>query len=118
MRLAAPCEFAQDGHVARLAEDHANARRLAQGLSELPGVALDAASLETNLVYFDIAGTGLDATAFVAAALRQGLRVTGMGMTRLRAVTHPDIDAAAIERALAVFAGCCASAIQAGMPAA
>src|SRR6185503_4240324 len=55
--IAAGGVFALQHHVKRLAEDHANARRLAEGLAALPGVVLDAASVETNLVFFELTGS-------------------------------------------------------------
>ena len=54
--IAAGGVYALRHHVKRLAEDHANARRLAEGLAALPGVTLDPASVETNLVFFDLSG--------------------------------------------------------------
>ena len=54
--IAAACLYALDHHVERLAEDHANARRLAEGLAEIPGIELDPATVETNIVWFDVAG--------------------------------------------------------------
>jgi threonine aldolase len=99
--IAAACDYALDHHVDRLADDHANARRLAEGLAGLPGIAIDAAEVETNLVYFDVAGTGRTAAAFTEALLAKGVRMTEMGATRVRAVTHLDVDAPMIERAIA-----------------
>lgn len=99
--IAAACEYALDHQIERLADDHANARRLAEGLAGMGGIAIDPAGVETNLVYFDIAGTGLDAAGFAAAALARGVRVTEMGATRIRAVTHLDVDRPMIERAIA-----------------
>lgn len=62
-------------HVSRLAEDHVNARRLAAGLSKLPGVVLDPATVETNIVIFELNGT-LDATRAVARLLARGVRMS------------------------------------------
>jgi threonine aldolase len=101
--IAAACDYALDHHVDRLAEDHANARRLAEGLAGLPGIAMDAAEVETNLVYFDVTGTGRTAAAFTEALLAKGVRMTEMGATRVRAVTHLDVDAGMIERAIAAI---------------
>ena len=98
--IAAACEYALDHQVERLAEDHAHARRLAEGLARIPGIAIDPAEVETNLVYFDITAAGLSAAAFAAALLAKGVRVTEMGATRIRAVTHLDVDAPMIERAI------------------
>ena len=98
--IAAACEYALDHLVDRLAEDHANARRLAEGLSGISGIAIDPAEVETNLVYFDVTAPGLSAGAFAAALLEKGVRVTEMGPRRVRAVTHLDVDAPMIERAI------------------
>jgi len=98
--IAAACEYALDHHVDRLADDHANARRLAEGLAGLPGIAIEPAEVETNLVYFDIAGTRQTAAGFSEALLAKGVRMTEMGATRVRAVTHLDVDAGMIERAI------------------
>jgi threonine aldolase len=105
--IAAACLFALEHHVARLADDHANARRLAEGLAQLPGIAIDPAEVETNLVYFDVAGTGQSAAAFVHVLQARGVRMTEMGATRVRAVTHLDVDAQAIERALELVKAKC-----------
>ena len=97
--IAAAGVHALRHHVKRLAEDHANARRLAEGLAALPGVKLDPASVETNIVFFDLTG-GLDAPALVERLLERGVRVGAMGPRTVRAVTHLDVSAAGIERAL------------------
>ena len=54
--IAAAGLYALDHHVERLAEDHANARLLAEGLAQIPGVAIDPASVETNIVWFEVTG--------------------------------------------------------------
>jgi threonine aldolase len=97
--IAAGGVFALRHHVKRLAEDHANARRLAEGLAKLPGVALDPSTVETNIVIFDLRGA-LDAPTAVAALLHRGVRMGAMGPRTIRAVTHLDVDAEQIERAL------------------
>jgi threonine aldolase len=89
----------QEGMIERLAEDHANARRLAEGLAALPGVTLDPASVETNLVFFDLSGR-VDAETLVAGLGTRGIRVGAMGPHTIRAVTHLDVSAAHIERVL------------------
>jgi len=65
-------------HVSRLAEDHANARRLAEGLSKLPGVVLDPASVETNIVIFEL-NSAVDAKQILTAILARGVRMGAMG---------------------------------------
>jgi threonine aldolase len=98
--IAAGGVYALRHHVDRLAEDHANARRLAEGLAELPGVKLDPAEIETNIVFFDVSGS-LDAPAVVEALAARGVRVGALGPRTIRAVTHLDVSAADVDRALA-----------------
>jgi len=97
--IAAGGVYALRHHVKRLAEDHANARRLADGLARLPGVRLDPASAETNIVFFE---TTANAAEAVEHLLAHGVRMGALGPHTIRAVTHLDVDAAGIERALAV----------------
>ena len=97
--IAAGGVWALRHHVKRLAEDHANARRLAEGLAELPRVVLDPSTVETNIVIFEVRGL-LDAPAAVAALLARGVRMGALGAQAIRAVTHLDVDADQIERAL------------------
>ena len=105
--IAAGGVYALRHHVDRLAEDHANARRLAEGLAELPGISVDP-MIETNLVFFDVTGP-LDAPTAVERLLSLGVRMGAMNARRIRAVTHLDVDKAGIGRALdaarAVFGG-------------
>ncbi|HEY7295573.1 MAG TPA: low-specificity L-threonine aldolase [Dehalococcoidia bacterium] len=96
--LAAAGLIALDEMIGRLAEDHANARRLAEGLAKLPGVRLDPASIETNIVIFQL--DGLSATEFVAAARRAGVLAGGSGPDSVRMVTHYGIGTAEIDQAL------------------
>lgn len=98
---AAGCLHALDHHVERLAEDHANARRLADGLAEIAGIAVEPP--DTNLVYADVAATGRTPEDWAAALRRQGIMVSVMGRTRLRLCTHLDVSAEDIETALAAF---------------
>ena len=99
--IAAAGVFALRHHVKRLAEDHANARRLAEALAALPGIVLDPATIETNIVIFELRG-GLDADAAVAAVLARGVRMGAMGPRTIRAVTHLDVSADQIDRAIHV----------------
>jgi threonine aldolase len=98
--IAAGGIYALRHHVKRLAEDHANARRLAEGLAALPGVALDPATVETNLVFFDVTGA-IDAPTAVQGLLARGVRMGALGPRTIRAVTHLDVSAAAIDKTLA-----------------
>ena len=95
--VAAAGLYALDHHVERLADDHANARLLADGLAEMPGVELDAATVETNIVIFAVP----DPAAFVDALARADVEVSRVGPDLIRMVTHLDVDRAGCERALA-----------------
>jgi threonine aldolase len=92
---AAACLYALDHHVDRLADDHDNARILAEGLAHL-GVVVDPAFVATNIVVFEVDG----APAFVDALERRGVRMGALDSRAVRAVTHLDVDRAGIERAL------------------
>jgi threonine aldolase len=98
--VAAAGLHALDHHVERLADDHARARRLADALAALPRVALDPATVETNIVIFAVP----DAPAFCAALAERDVSMSHFGPTRVRAVTHLDVDDAGIDRALAAAA--------------
>lgn len=97
--IAAGGVYALEHHVARLAEDHDHARRLAEGLASMPGVKIDPAEVDTNLVFFDVTGSH-DAAAVVERFLAQGIRMGAMGPRTIRAVTHLDVDLKGIYRAL------------------
>jgi threonine aldolase len=94
--VAAGGLYALDHHVDRLADDHARARRLADGLAALPDVEIDPATVETNIVIFAVP----DSAAFCAALARADVTMGPLDARRVRAVTHLDVDDAGIERAL------------------
>ena len=98
--LAAAGLVALDTMVDRLAEDHANARTLAEALAELPGCGCVPERVETNMVYVDVA----DAPAFAAECQARGVLVLDTGPTSLRFVTHYGIDATDVQGAIAVCA--------------
>src|SRR5262249_43409263 len=89
--IAAGGLYALRHHVDLLADDHANARRLAEGLADLPGVKLDLAEVETNIVFFEVTGA-LDAATLVGHLLEHGVRMGALGPRTVRAVTHLDVD--------------------------
>ncbi len=93
--LAAGALFALEHNRARLVEDHHNARTFADSIDEAPTIAVDLASVQTNLVYFDIP----DAERFAAACLAHGVSMLDVGPTTIRAVFHLDVDAADTIRA-------------------
>lgn len=98
---AAACLYALDHNIDRLAEDHANAKALATGLAQIPGLRVQPP--ETNLVFFDTSGLGMSADAFCDRMRAHGLFISSMGATRARACTHLDVTAAQIDEALATI---------------
>lgn len=96
---AAGCLYALDHHVERLADDHAHARRLADGLADIPGIEVLTPAPETNMVYFDPAPLGMSHADFLDRLAALGVR---MGAVRgaIRAVTHLDVGAADIDAAI------------------
>jgi threonine aldolase len=98
--LAACGVIALENMVDRLAEDHANARTLAEGLAEMPGVTCDLSRVQTNLVYFDL--ESMTAGEFAAACAKRGLLSEGSGAKRMRFVTHYGIDSQNIQSALKI----------------
>jgi threonine aldolase len=84
----------------RLAQDHANARRLAEGLARLPGIIVDPAQVPTNIVIFEMALAAPSPADLVAGLSAQGVKVSGIGGRRLRAVTHSGISAEDIDYAV------------------
>src|SRR5205085_6150496 len=97
--IAAGGLYALRHHVERLAQDHDNARRLANGLAELPGIALDPTGVETNIVIFELTGE-LDPPTAIARLLEHGVRMGVVGPRQIRAVTHLDVSSAQVDRAL------------------
>ena len=98
--LAAAGLVALEEMVDRLADDHANARVLAEGLAGLPGIDCDLSRVQTNLVYFRL--KTMDAAGFVAACSGEGLLGGAMGADLVRFVTHHGIEAADVQRALVI----------------
>jgi len=97
---AAACLYALDHHVDRLAEDHANAKALARGLRQIPGVVVE--EPDTNLVFFDIRGAGMDVASLQDRLLMKGVAVSGLG-GRVRACIHLDVTASMVEEAVGII---------------
>jgi threonine aldolase len=97
--VAAGCLYALDHHVERLADDHENARVLAEGLSELPGVGLELDRVETNIVIFEV-----DDAPGLVQRIADRVELQVVDPRHVRAVTHLDVGRADIERALQAFA--------------
>jgi threonine aldolase len=94
--IAAAGLYALENNVARLADDHERASRLADGLAAIPGIQIDPAEVETNIVIFEVS----DAEGFCRSLEAQGVRMGSLDARRVRAVTHLDVDDAGIGRAL------------------
>jgi len=96
--------------VNRLAEDHANARTLAEGIARLPGLRVDLASVQTNIVIFAVeraggaAGSTAATTDLVKGCAARKVKIHAIGPTSIRCVTHKDVDAEDIGRTLDAFA--------------
>lgn len=101
--FAAAALHGLDHHLARLADDHANARGLAERLVAGAPVQLDLATVQTNIVVFHLPAGLPDAPTVVARAREQGVLVNAFGPRTVRAVTHLDVSAAQCERAAAVL---------------
>ncbi|MDP9132768.1 MAG: low specificity L-threonine aldolase [Nitrospirota bacterium] len=102
--LAAAGLYALEHNIQRLAEDHANARRLAALLQQIPVVSLNPDAVATNILFFDVDSSRLSIPAFVAALKQEGLLIGAVGGKTCRAVTHLDVSAEAIERAGGIVA--------------
>lgn len=105
--LAAAALYALDHNVERLAEDHANARRLAEALAGLPGIRLDPEDVQTNIVIFEIDERLGPADALAARLRERGVWLLATGPNQLRAVTHLDVSREQIAQAIEVFRELC-----------
>lgn len=102
--IAAAALVALEDMRDRLAEDHANAKRLALGLARLPAIRIEAGRVVTNIVSFEIDPAVMDAGTFQKACAERGLRISRYlgNSPRLRAVTHLDVNTAEIDAAIAI----------------
>ena len=107
--LAAAALYALDHNIDRLAEDHANARRLAETLATLPGITIDPTTVETNIVIFELAAQHGTAIEFAERLRARDVWMLPNGPQRLRAVTHLDVSAAQVDHAIAVLRELCAA---------
>ena len=98
--VAAAGIVALEQMVDRMAEDHANARRLAEGLDHLPGINVDVAAVETNIIMLTF-DEQVDAPAVISRLREQGVRVGSLSGRRLRLVTHYQVSAADVDQVLA-----------------
>jgi threonine aldolase len=97
--LAAAGLYALEHHVARLKEDHDNAKRLARRLQQIATVVINPQHVETNIVIFDVVNHRLTPAAIVEALKQEGVLLNAIGATAFRAVTHLDVSSAAVDQA-------------------
>ncbi len=107
--LAAAGLIALEKTPAHLPVDHANAKFLAEGLAQIPGIRLDASKVVTNIVIFDIAGTGMTSDVLSRALAECNVLANGISPDAMRFVTHFDVDRAGCARALEAMQGICAA---------
>jgi threonine aldolase len=100
--LAAAGLVALETMVERLAEDHAHARRLAEGVARLPGCRVDLTKVQTNIVIFRVEREG-GVAELVTGCLARKVKIHQIGPAAIRCVTHKDVDRADIDRALNAF---------------
>ena len=109
--IAAAGLYALEHNVARLADDHRRARELAERLTAVPGLSIDLATVQTNMIFAGTRGTGMPAADLVARLAEAGVLCLDEGPWTVRFVTHLDLDdedigltATAVERALTASA--------------
>ncbi|HEU0140739.1 MAG TPA: GntG family PLP-dependent aldolase [Bryobacteraceae bacterium] len=98
--LAAAALVAIEEMTERLVDDHANAAFLAEELANIRGISLDPRRVETNIIIFDVSGTGITAADFSACLKSRGILMNPVSPTEIRAVTHCDVTRRDCERAL------------------
>jgi threonine aldolase len=98
--IAAAALYALDHNWDRLAEDHDNAHHLAEGIANIKGLEIDVPRMQTNLVFFEVTKPGWTAARLVDACRERGVGIGANTATRIRAVTHLDVNRADIDSAL------------------
>ncbi len=101
--LAAAALYALDHHVQRLADDHANAQLLAQGIRQIDCLRLDPPTVETNLVFFHVDPSWGPAARFADELRQRGVLMLATGPTMIRAATHLDVDEYDVRRAIEIL---------------
>lgn len=101
--LAAAGIVAVTEMVERLSDDHANARRMAEGLAQIEGITIDPAGVETNLVFFELTRTDVTPAQLVTGLTEQGIKLSATGGRRLRAVLNYHVTAEDVDQVIAAF---------------
>jgi threonine aldolase len=112
--LAAAGLIALEKMPARLADDHANAKFLASGLAQVPGIRLDAAKVVTNILVFNVAATGMTSFDICKQLAEQRILASGVDAEHIRMVTHMDVARAGCARALEALQAVCGRGSRAG----
>ena len=112
--LAAAGLIALEEMPARLPEDHANAKFLARELAGVPGIAIDPDYVQTNIVIYDVAGTGLTSSEFSARLKERRVLINGINPRQMRALTHCDVSRADCVRAMEAIHAVAVAACGAG----
>jgi threonine aldolase len=107
--LAAAGLIALEKMPARLKEDHDNARFLAEGLAQIPGIKIDPRKVATNILIFDISGTGMTSAELSRRLAERNVLANGVGPDAMRIVTHMDVDRRACASALEAIRKICAT---------
>ena len=102
--IAAPGIVALEKMIGRLEEDHRNARRLAEGIAKVEGVAVDMERVQTNMVLFGISGLGVADELFLSRLKENGVLALANAKSKVRMVTHRGIEGEHIEKAIAAVA--------------
>jgi threonine aldolase len=108
--VAAAGIYALEHNIERLADDHDNARILAERIAQIPGLAVVNPRVETNLLFFDVSETGLEASDVAAQLGVHGIRIGIESKYRMRAVTHLDVDSEGVSAAASALADIVAAA--------
>ncbi len=98
--LAAAGIYALEHNVERLAEDHLNAKRLAQGIADIDGLDVDVNGVVTNILFFHVRLPGLTVPMLLERLKAEGVLMVGTGPKSIRAVTHLDVSKEGIDRAI------------------
>jgi threonine aldolase len=102
--LAAAGLIALEQSPRHLIEDHRNARLMAKGLAQIPGIRIDPAKVQTNILVFDVSGTGIAASQISARLKERGVLINAVNERLMRVVTHYDVDREGCELALTAMA--------------
>ena len=103
--LAAACDYGLTHNLARLTEDHANARMVAERLAACPGVRIHLDRLHTNIVVWELEGARMGASDLVALARAQNVLINALGPSKLRLLTHLDVSRGDCVRAADILVG-------------